>query len=56
MTLKEKMERRSIQLMNDHIKKSKMKGDYHHQKALQMGAVDDYTPADHGNAPKGESF
>ena len=52
-SIEEDMIRKKDKLIRSYQKKSRGAGDYWHNKAVQMGAVDDYLPADHGEAPKG---
>jgi len=49
---REQQTRRIQQIINEHISKSKVKGDYHFRQAEQWGADGDYIPGqDEGEPP-----
>lgn len=48
----EQRAKRIQEIINEHIAKSKHRGDYHYNMAVQWGAIDDYIPGfDDGEEP-----
>jgi len=56
MTLEDTMDKRRNEFIEEHARKSKALGDFHHQQAVNLGAQDDYMEADHGEAPQGAQW